>query len=122
MFVEWDVENVLYLLVDKVVKTVNKKTNQRVPNRRESHWATFKVKVLNELLYTEKLQYAVADQFKISPGNGFKMIEKGSSVRSRDDQQEKSPEVVINTKVFTIIQHSANYLQRNSGKGKSYKL
>ena len=76
MFVEWDVENVLYLLVDKVVKTVNKKTNQRVPNRRESHWATFKVKALNELLYTEKLQYAVADQFKISQGMVSKWLKK----------------------------------------------
>ena len=50
------------------------------------------------------------------------MVEKGSFVRSPDGQQEKSPEVVTNTKVFTIIQHSANYLQRNSGKGTSYKL
>jgi len=40
-----EVEFVVSSLVDKVVIKVNKKTKQRGANRRESHSATFKVKV-----------------------------------------------------------------------------
>lgn len=54
MFAEQDVENALSLLVDKATETVNKKTNQLGANHPRSHAATFKAKVFNELLHTEK--------------------------------------------------------------------
>ena len=54
MFAEQDVENALSLLVDKAMETVNKKTNQLGANHPRSQTATFKAKVFNELLHTEK--------------------------------------------------------------------
>ena len=61
VFVEREVKMVLSRIVDKVVKLVDKVTNLH-----ESHSATLKAKVLNELLYMDKSQYAVAKHFKIN--------------------------------------------------------
>ena len=57
---------VLSRIVDKVVKWVDKVTNQRRTSRRESHPANIKAKVSNELLYADKSQYVVAKHFKIN--------------------------------------------------------
>ena len=64
-FVEKDVRQVLTSVVEKAVKSVDKKpTKQRGASRRESHTVSFKAKVLKELLYTDKSQYTVAEIFK----------------------------------------------------------
>ena len=48
------------------MKSVEKVTNQRGASRRESHSETFKAKVLNEPLCTDKPEYAVAEHFIIN--------------------------------------------------------
>ena len=57
---------VLSRIVHKVVKSVDKVTNQRGASRHKSHSATFKARVLNELLYMDKSQHVVAEHFKIN--------------------------------------------------------
>ena len=47
VFVERDVKMVLSRIVDRVVKSVDKVTNQQGASCRESHSATFEAKVLN---------------------------------------------------------------------------
>ena len=71
---------VLSRIVDKVVKSVDKVTNQRGASRRESHSATFKAKVLNELLYTDKSRYVVAEHFKINQSMVSKWLKNKNAV------------------------------------------
>ena len=62
------------------MKSVNKVTNQRGASRRESHSATFKAKVLNELLYTDKSQYTIAEHFKINQSMVSKWLKNINAV------------------------------------------
>ena len=80
-FIEKDVQQVLTSVVDKVVKAINPKpTKQRGASRRESHTVSFKVKVLKELLYTDKSQYAVAEMFKVNQSMVFKWLKDKNKI------------------------------------------
>lgn len=79
-----DVEKVLSSVVDEVVQLIEKKpSRRRGANRRESFTALFKAKVLKELLYTDKSQYTVAEQFKVNQSMVSKWLKNKNDIFSQ---------------------------------------